>query len=493
MRRYGIRIVLLIALLVRLYHLTFPVAGFQAWRQADTAAVARNFYEGGFHLLYPQIDWGGTTSGYVEMEFPIYSFVVALLYKIFFPSDMWGRLLSVVCSLFTIYGLYLLTKKTLGDSVALWAAGIYAILPLNIFYTRAFMPESAMLMCSAWGIYHFSEWLDTRRMANWFLSLLFISLAALLKIPALYLGLPLFFLGWSVFQKRLFLQWRIWLFVAVVFAAVGLWYYHSYQLYKSTGLTFGIWFFGENKWGMMGPLGTLKWYNDILFKSIAERHLTYAGFIPFVIGLFIRRTSVRERLFDWWLIALVVYFFIVTTGNQIHEYYQLPFVLPAVVYIAKAFDKYLVLPAIGKHWRQRKVLTTVIVLCLCGIPILSFLRVDNFMKGERLDGSLFQLAGSVQSATKRDDLVIAVDNGDPVVLYRVDRKGWHGIACGLTTAFVDDKAKMGARYVVGQKELFTSEGCGNVLDSLMRKYPVVSNTDSYFILKTSSGSNETED
>ena len=484
MKRNGIRIVLLVALLARLYHLTFPVAGFQGWRQADTAAVARNFYEQGFHLLYPQIDWGGDTQGFVEMEFPIYSFVVALLYKVLFPSDMWGRLLSVIFALFTIYGLYLLTKKILGESLALWTAGIYAILPLNIFYTRAFMPESAMLMCSVWGIYQFSEWLDTKRMVNWLLSLMFVSLAALLKIPALYLGLPLLFLAWIEFRKRVFLQWRIWVFVAVVFTAVGLWYYHSYQLYKSTGLTFGIWFFGENKWGMMGPLLTLKWYNDILFKSIAERHLTYAGFIPFVIGLFIPRTSVRERLFDWWLIAVVVYFFIVTTGNQIHEYYQLPFILPAVVYVAKTFDRYLPLMNLVQRWREKRALTAVLLLCLCGIPILSFLRVNTFMKGERLDGSLFQLARSVHTTTQRDDLVIAVDNNDPVVLYRIDRKGWHGIACGLTPAFVKDKARLGARYVVGQKELFTTEGCGAVLDSLFSHFPVVVNTESHFILAT---------
>ncbi len=484
MKQHAISIILVISLLVRLYHITFPVAGFQAWRQADTAAVARNFYENGFHLLHPQIDWGGNTSGYVEMEFPIYSFVVALLYKAFFPSDMWGRLLSVLFSLLTIYGLYLLTRKLLGESVGLWAAGIYAILPLNIFYTRAFMPESAMLMCSVWGIYHFSEWLDRRRMTNWLLSVVFISLAALLKIPALYLGLPLLFLSWTVFQKRVFLQWRIWLFVLVVFTSVGLWYYHSYQLYKSSGLTFGIWFIGTNKWGMVEPLLTLKWYNDILFKSIAERHLTYAGFIPFVIGLFIPRQSLKEHLFDWWLIALVVYFFIVTTGNQIHEYYQLPFILPAVVYVAKTFDRYLSLQAFPHHWRQRRTFTTVLLLCLCGIPILSFLRVSTFMKGERLDGSLFQLAQSVQTSTRRSDLVIAVDNGDPVVLYRVDRKGWHSLACGLTSASIEDEARLGAQYVVGQKELFASGGCEAIMDSLMEHFPVVTNTDSYFILKT---------
>lgn len=51
--------ILLLAFAARSYHLDFPVSGFQAWRQADTAAMARNYYKQGFHFLYPQVDWGG--------------------------------------------------------------------------------------------------------------------------------------------------------------------------------------------------------------------------------------------------------------------------------------------------------------------------------------------------------------------------------------------------------------------------------------------------
>ncbi|MBI4546849.1 MAG: glycosyltransferase family 39 protein [Ignavibacteriae bacterium] len=481
--KYGILLIVFLALIVRLYHIDFPVAGFQAWRQADTAAMARNFYEQGFNFFYPQIDWGGNTDGYVETEFPLYPFVVALLYFLFHPDDLWGRLLSVFCSLWAVYGLYLLVRKILGETTALWAASIYAILPLNVFYTRAFMPESAMLMCSVWGIYLFSEWLDKEKMQYWFASLLFISLAALLKISALYLGLPLLFLAWTRYGTGTLKNWRLWTYAALVFVSVGLWYYHAHQIYLNTGLSFGIWFFGEDKWGIASPLLTLKFYNDVFMKSIAERHLTYAGFIPFLTGLLLTRTTSREKLFDWWLITVLIFFMIVSVGNQVHEYYQLPFVLPAVVFVAKTFNRYFSKEHLKEYWKKNRPLSIVFGLCLVAIPILSFLRVSNFMKGERLDSSLFHLEKAVQESTDLHDLVVTVDQYDPIVLYRVKRKGWHAVACGINDDFLLECSQLGAKYLIGQKETFFHNDCTGILDSLLQRYDAVRNTDGYFILK----------
>jgi 4-amino-4-deoxy-L-arabinose transferase-like glycosyltransferase len=483
LREYRLTVILLIALVVRLYHIDFPVGGFQAWRQADTAAMARNFYENGFNFLYPQIDWGGNTPGYVETEFPAYSFLVALLYSIFGQSDVWGRLLSVLFALATIYFLFRLVTIISGEKVALWTASIYAILPLNVFYTRAFMPESAMLMCSVLGVYYFVQWLDTGKKRYWLGSLVFISLAALLKIPTLYLGLPLFFLAWQRYRLGILRNPRLWAFCMLVLGFVALWYYHAHHIYIQSGLSFGIWFFGEDKWGIGSPLLTFKFYNDVFFKSIAERHLTYAGFIPFVIGLFLPRTSERERLFDWWLVALLVFFAVVTVGNQVHEYYQLPFVIPAVVYVAKTFHYFFSSGKLVEYWSRKRGMVIALSLCLIAFPILSFLRVQNFMKGERLDSSLFKLAAAVKTSTSPGDLVIAVDRGDPLLLYQSARKGWHSWPCGLNHESVLARARLGAKYLIADKQSFRDDGCESSIDSLLTKYAIVQNTDTYLIVR----------
>ena len=70
-QRRPLLFLLTLALAIRLYHFDAPILGIHAWRQSDTAAIARNFYENGFNFFYPQIDWGGSGTGYCETEFPI--------------------------------------------------------------------------------------------------------------------------------------------------------------------------------------------------------------------------------------------------------------------------------------------------------------------------------------------------------------------------------------------------------------------------------------
>ncbi|HTR82062.1 MAG TPA: glycosyltransferase family 39 protein [Bacteroidota bacterium] len=483
MKKYWIWAILLLAIGLRLYHINFPVAGWHSWRQADTAAIAKNFYENGFRLLFPQIDWGGNSPGYVESEFQLYPFLVALLYKIFGVDDMIGRLLSVLFSAATVGGLYLLTKKYCSDRVALWSAFIYAVIPLNIYFGRAFMPEPAMLMFSVFGIYWFSEWLDRGGTIYFVSSLLCIALAALLKIPALYLGLPLLFLSHCKYGNGLLKQKLLWLFVLLVFLPVALWYYHAHEIFLASGLTFRIWEVGTDKWGNLDIITTVKFYNDVFFKSIAERHLTYAGFIPFATGLSITRQRKEEKVFDFWLLAVVIYIIIVARGNQVHEYYQLPFILPASVFAGKAFDKYLSLDSFSESMGARLVVPYFFSLCFFGLLVLSYLRYANFMKGEDVTSPLFKLGASVQSLTEKHALIVAVDEGNPVVLYRSDRKGWNSSPEDLDSLFLTEKKGLGAKFIAGERSVFETPARQQILKWLLTKYDPVIENNEYFILK----------
>ncbi|TAE57489.1 MAG: phospholipid carrier-dependent glycosyltransferase [Nostocales cyanobacterium] len=152
-----------LALSVRLYNINSPIIGIHSWRQADTAAIARNFYENRFNIFYPQIDWGGNSLGYCETEFPIYSFIVAIFYKIFGVHEIFGRLTSVIFSLLTIYFLYKITAKYFNQKTAFWSCFCFAILPLTVYYSRTFQPESMLLMCSVSGIYYFINWLESEK------------------------------------------------------------------------------------------------------------------------------------------------------------------------------------------------------------------------------------------------------------------------------------------------------------------------------------------
>src|SRR5207245_821102 len=69
------------AVAIRLTLIDQPYVDDWSWRQSDVAAIARNFFEHGFRFGYPQIDWAGSSAGYVGTEFPILPFLAAICYK----------------------------------------------------------------------------------------------------------------------------------------------------------------------------------------------------------------------------------------------------------------------------------------------------------------------------------------------------------------------------------------------------------------------------
>ena len=73
----------LVGLFLRLINIHSPIVGVHSWRQADTAAIARHFAIQRTPIWLPQVDWGGATKGFVECEFPLFSYLVAQIYKIF--------------------------------------------------------------------------------------------------------------------------------------------------------------------------------------------------------------------------------------------------------------------------------------------------------------------------------------------------------------------------------------------------------------------------
>ena len=477
-----IYLILLLTFLTRIIDITYPVMGWHSWRQSDTASIARNFYENGHNILYPQINWGGTGTGYVESEFHIYPFVVSILYSVFGVSDIWGRLLTLIFSVLTVYGIYLLVRKIINEETSLWSALIYAILPLNIFYGRAFMPDATMMMCSVYGIYFFSEWLDKEKFKFFILAWLFTSLAILVKLPTMYIGLPLFYLAFQKYRWSLFKDVKIYFLTAVIFIPVVLWYYHAHQLFLNGGSSFGIWTYGQDKWGMFSLLVDPAWYNDIFFKSIAERHLTYPGFILLIAGLFIKRSHDRERLFDIWLIAVLLFIFIAAQAHRAQEYYTLPFDIPASVFIGKLLAKYLPFANIKKAFSTYKFRSYFALLCVILICVLSYLRVARFYNGESNDSPVLKIGRDVQSFSKPNDKIITVGDGNPVYLYHSHRFGWTAMPQQLDSTYIAERRKEGAKFIAGEKVIFERNNSVDKLNFLLKNYKIVKNEQNYIIV-----------
>lgn len=104
------RLVFLIvmALVVRLYRVTNPIADWHAFRQVDTASVTREYVKHGIDILRPRYqDLSNIQSGfdnphgYRMVEFPIVNAVIAFFLKVFpfFDLGIISRLFSIAASL----------------------------------------------------------------------------------------------------------------------------------------------------------------------------------------------------------------------------------------------------------------------------------------------------------------------------------------------------------------------------------------------------------
>ncbi|HEX5031078.1 MAG TPA: glycosyltransferase family 39 protein [Candidatus Eisenbacteria bacterium] len=454
MRPSRIALVLVLAVALRLVHVSAPILGVHSWRQADTAAMARNFHENGYRFLYPQVDWGGSGPGYVECELPAFPYAVALAYSLFGPWEGWGRLLAALLSALTAYLLYRLARDAYGDErAALAGAFVFAVLPLSVYYGRAFMPEAAMLCASVAALHAFDRWTTTGSRRWYLLAAAATATACLLKLPCLYLGLPLLYLAWRTWGPGLARRADLWLFLALVLAPVALWYAHAHALYRGGGVTFGIWEYGSDKWGNWRLVASGGFWNGVLSRSLAERHLTWAGVPLALAGLLLPRRGRRAGLVDWWLLALGVYLVIVARGNYVHEYYQLPFLPPLSIAMGRAIAAAFA-PGARRRARAGAAMALVVaILVLSGTRLASYWRREDPARSP-----LYRLARQVDRRIPPQARIVALDEGNPTLLYLAHRKGWHASPGDLAPDSLRARAAEGAMYAAGLRRDLRGSG-----------------------------------
>jgi 4-amino-4-deoxy-L-arabinose transferase-like glycosyltransferase len=147
-------VTVLFAALLRLKGIHDPLLDHPAWRQGDTASIARNFAQLQYNIMYPQTNYDGPPPNYVELELQIVPFLAATLYKLFGVHEIFGRLITLVFSLGTVAVVGLFGRWLFASALAgLAAAFFYAIFPGSIYYGRTFTPDCAMVFFLTAALY----------------------------------------------------------------------------------------------------------------------------------------------------------------------------------------------------------------------------------------------------------------------------------------------------------------------------------------------------
>lgn len=140
------------------------------FRQTQTALISHFIdREDNFSLLY-EVPIVGKPWISVLLEVPFYEWSVVLVQRwTGWPLVVAARSVSLVCFYLTLPALWwLLGRLGLTRPRRLLALGLVLVSPVYIFYTRAVLMESMVLMCCAWFLVGYLAMMEHRRW-TWFL------------------------------------------------------------------------------------------------------------------------------------------------------------------------------------------------------------------------------------------------------------------------------------------------------------------------------------
>ncbi|MBC2726796.1 glycosyltransferase family 39 protein [Desulfosporosinus sp.] len=327
-KRYiPLALILSIALLLRLRGIANPLLDDQAWRQADTASMATHMMG---HLLnfpnvfLPKLNYDGVIPQNVELEFPFLPYLLAWTWTILGWSDLWGRLWSVTLSLVTIVGIYDLGRNMFNHRAGLFAAAIYSIMPLSIYYGRVVMPEPMAQAWSIWALAMAWRWrIKQEEKGIWKIALL-MAAAVLAKLPQLMLFPVAVLLGfWPLKNGRVrqLIQYSI----IVLIPPIVYYLWVHYNVSSSSQFVSGI------LTGQVANSTNLDW--KLLTRNI-QRGFTVLVLVLSgggLLRLFFSPSPVRFALLTWGAIGSL-YIGLVCASIPL-DYYLVP-VLPLVALLS---------------------------------------------------------------------------------------------------------------------------------------------------------------
>ena len=158
----GTRIVIFALIISAISHLPFINLGprsVHVWRQCNTLAVARNFYQEDMDIMNPRVDRRLDSNGVTGMQFPSYEYIVALGYKTFGLHNWVHRLVSLLITFWGAIGMFLLSRLLLKHDIAAgFAALAYTFSPDLYYFGFSALPDILALGSSVWGLYYFLKW-----------------------------------------------------------------------------------------------------------------------------------------------------------------------------------------------------------------------------------------------------------------------------------------------------------------------------------------------
>lgn len=452
-------LIFVLALTFRLYKINAPLADWHSWRQADTAAVARNFVRHGFDLLHPKYDdVSNIQSGLYNpqglrlVEFPLYNATFAFLYR-YLPVvslEMYGRLTSVFFSFVLISVLYLLVQREEGRLAALFSSLVFAVFPFFVFYSRVVLPEMtaiSLMFCGIWFAYlyfHATEKSGSTKNVWFILSVIFAAASLLVKPTVIFYLLVVIYLCFKKYELSFIKKPAIYLYLALALLPLLLWRIWIAQFPEGVPLSEWLLFSVNTAKGLEPIFFRPAFFRWIFYERISS--IIFGGFLTafFVTGLL--KKPHRSHFLFFVGISSLLYLFTFQGGNVQHDYYQ-TIILPTLAIFSGVGISFFLTDK--KLFTSQIVVVPIVAIILAGAFLFSYYRVKDLYV---YNTDLLNIAKTISSLTEPDSLVVTDTNGDTTLLYLADRRGFPAVTDDLGAL----KARGAAYFVTFNSSVATA-------------------------------------
>ena len=413
-------VIFVLALSVRLFNLNLPfLEPFNNYsRQSMSASVARNFYDHGFNLFYPEIYENGNGPSLYNVEMPLYSYLMALGYQLAGGVHEWvARLVSVLFSMGFLIFLYLFVRHTADEATACWALVFAALSPMMVALSRSVQPDITMLFTGTAALYFFYLYHETGKISAYALSAASLFLAVLTRPFALYFLLPIIFLAWKREGFYFLRNGRHYLYAGFVLSALC-WYFYMWKMGKDLDLAYQPYHYSSATDHFKILDYFLPQNLALPAKALFLHLLTPIG--AFLGCLGIMKKGKAQRFFLVWLIATMIYLLLLWKTAVVHPYYFLPLSPPLAFFVGCGAER---IRKDSGFWNKLKrpavMLATSIFLI---INLFYYYRLLYFVPDDRM--AVVEAGKAMDSMIPKGALVVAAYHTSPIQLYYCHHRGW---------------------------------------------------------------------
>lgn len=321
--------------------LDHPFIGQNAWRDAQTFGVARNFIEEKSPFLQPSYDIRTSDDGRLPGEFPLQSYYCSLFLKLTNATLFYARLSNFMLGLATAVLLFFIGRKIGNTILGLITVACFVSNPLVGSQMVSVMPETMVNLLCTLSIFCYLYVKETN--LKWMLVSFLISLCTLVK-PSGFVVITFIILYYYLkngFQLKSIVFYLLLIIIPVF--CLKLWIAYTLQ-FENHVFTYPI-----THHYVRTINDAIKDFGKEVFLSALEKTVRHSFNVTGILGIILVaflsfKKSLSAEIKPWmiacaiWILGGIAFLIYAGSVQTVQLYYATPLIIPAIFISCQVFN-----------------------------------------------------------------------------------------------------------------------------------------------------------